>query len=412
MNTQAKELPIIMGEEGVIPQSPAYLFEQIINLVKDKVPGFTASLPPALITDLASTSVAATAVIDHARVDLINSLTPFGANIKVLTELANIYGIARGTQTNPSVEIVFYGLPGFYIGKGFLVGDGNHQYAASHPTVITTKGMSEPILCISTSPGTWAIPEGTVTQIITSVAKNYNITCTNLIDGVPGSDEENVTDWRSRILRAGMFTVQGTPDCLYSRLSQIQGVDPIHMAFRQPITGKWVVVVLGGDPNHVAHAIYETIPDLSTLTNHIEILPDDYKKSVTIYTGADNYVIPYVNPKTQNVWCVLLWNSIEVLIFDADSMTKLFADAFSEYVNLLPIGVPINTLIVQDLFLNAINDIVEISLISRVAVTIYIDGNIVNPEEGTSIVRGHEYGFFKCIERSVIVKEDINSQIS
>ena len=71
------DLPIIMTEAGAQPTSPKTLLANLISRVAQKVPGYTANLPPGLITDLASTATGAIALIDQARVDLINSVSPY-----------------------------------------------------------------------------------------------------------------------------------------------------------------------------------------------------------------------------------------------------------------------------------------------------------------------------------------------
>lgn len=75
------EIPITMTSAGAQPTPPNDLLVNLITRVAEKVPGYTANLPAGLITDLASTAVGALALIDQARVDLINSVSPYGANI-------------------------------------------------------------------------------------------------------------------------------------------------------------------------------------------------------------------------------------------------------------------------------------------------------------------------------------------
>jgi hypothetical protein len=48
--------------------------------VAAEVPDYTANLPGSLIEDISSTDVQALATIDQARVDAINSFSPYGAN--------------------------------------------------------------------------------------------------------------------------------------------------------------------------------------------------------------------------------------------------------------------------------------------------------------------------------------------
>lgn len=263
------ELPITMTSAGAQPTPPNDLLANLITRVAEKVPGYTANLPAGLITDLASTAVGALALIDQARVDLINSVTPYGANIPLLMQLGNMYGPQRGLSTNTSVYVVFTSLPGFGIPKGFIVGDGNYQYAVVRDTVIPESGQTEPVYCVATTPGSWAVPEGTVTQVITSVPKDQPVSCTNITAGLPGKSEQSWSSYRAEVMESGMFGVQGTPDCFKAMLKSVSGVRENLISFRQSSLGKWVAVVGGGDPYDVAYAIYKAVPDISKLTNDV-----------------------------------------------------------------------------------------------------------------------------------------------
>lgn len=77
-------LPIIMTSEGPQPTPATTIWQALIQAVSSQVPGYTANLPGSLIEDISSTDVAALAVIDQARVDAVNSVSPYGANASVL----------------------------------------------------------------------------------------------------------------------------------------------------------------------------------------------------------------------------------------------------------------------------------------------------------------------------------------
>src|SRR5437868_6226584 len=115
------DLPTVITAAGLQPQSPASLLAQLIAKIAATNPGYTANLPGSLVEDVSSTEVAGIAQCDSARVDLVNSLTPFGANDFLLTQLGNIYGVPIGEETNTSVFVVFTGSPSFVIAKGFTV---------------------------------------------------------------------------------------------------------------------------------------------------------------------------------------------------------------------------------------------------------------------------------------------------
>ncbi|CFQ49755.1 baseplate J/gp47 family protein [Yersinia similis] len=401
------EIPIIMTNAGAQPTSPQTLLANLITRVSEKVPGYTANLPAGLITDLASTAVGALALIDQARVDLINSVSPYGANIPLLMQLGNIYGAQRGVSTNTSVYVVFSGLPGFAIPKGFTVSDGNYQYVVTRDTAIPDSGQTEPVYCLATISGAWAVPEGTVTQVITSVPKEQPVTCTNITAGLPGREEQSWASYRAQVMASGMLGVQGTPDCLRALLKSVSGVQENLISCRQSSLGKWVVVVGGGDPYEVAYAIYKSVPDISVLTNDVSNLSGTSveKKTVSLTVSPDVYQIPYVIPTSQNVIVIITWNTVSESYVDPAGISLAVQQNVADYINAIEVGNPINLLQIQDIFRDSVKQLVDASLISMIDVQIGINGNIVSPTTGSSLVYSDTYAYFTTITSQIQVQK-------
>jgi Ubiquitin-activating enzyme E1 FCCH domain len=261
------QLPIIMGPQGPIPTSPATLRQQLITLVTSTNPGYTANLPAALIEDISSTDVGALVISNQFMVDLINSITPYGANQFILNQLGiEIYGIQPESATNTAVDVIFFGTPGFIIIPGFVIGDQIYQYICSDGGVINTNGQSLPIHAISTTVGTWAVPAGSVNTIITSVPLNVPLSVINPTDGIPSIGTEDVSSFRSRTLTAGLAASTGMDRYLKTLLWNIPGVVQRLVSVRQNLdTGRWVVLCGGGDPYQVAWCIYYALFDIQTL---------------------------------------------------------------------------------------------------------------------------------------------------
>jgi hypothetical protein len=72
-------LPLVMTQQGLQPASPADLRARLVAMVAAIVPDYTSNLPSTLVEDIASTDVYALVVSDSFLVDLVNSITPFGA---------------------------------------------------------------------------------------------------------------------------------------------------------------------------------------------------------------------------------------------------------------------------------------------------------------------------------------------
>lgn len=263
------DLPTVITAAGLQPQAPASLLAQLLAAVTATNPGYTATLPGSLIEDISSTDVASIALCDSARVDLVNSLTPYGANLFLLVALGNIYGVVPGTPTNTSVFVQFNGPAGFVIAQGFTVSDGTYQYIVQDGGIILTGDISAQLYAVATVSGTWAVPSGTVTQLISSVPNNIVLTVTNPEAGTPSSSAETAESFRARVLQAGLAISQGMTTSLKNALMNVPGVQPRLVSVLQQVGGGWEVICGGGDPYAIADAIFMSLFDISTLTGSV-----------------------------------------------------------------------------------------------------------------------------------------------
>lgn len=258
------DLPLIMTADGPVPTPPDTIRDTIIALATADAPGLTANLPGALIEDIVSTDVGACVVMDSARVDLVNSIAPTGANLFLLNQLAGIYGVLPGVDTNTSVFVVFTGPPGFLVSAGFTVSDGTHQYVVQDGGVVASSGVTQQLFAVATIAGTWAVPQNTVTQLITSVPTDVSLTVTNPQTGTPSGGAQSTEDFRQQVLQAGLASAQGMSRFLKTLLGNVPGVQSRLVSVRQS-GGGWEIIVGGGDPYLVAGAIYSALFDINTL---------------------------------------------------------------------------------------------------------------------------------------------------
>lgn len=269
------DLPTVVTSAGLQPQTPQQLLAALTALVAAQVPGITMNLPGSLIEDISSTDVGALALIDSARVEAVNSLTPLGANMFTLFKLGQLYlgqGTAPASPTNTSVEVVFTGSVGFVIAQGFTVSDGQFQYFVQDGGIVAGSGQSSPIACIASTPGTWAVPSNTVNEIVTSVPTGITLTVTNPLAGTPGAAQETAESFLTRVLQAGQAIGQGFPNFLRTLLNQVTGVNPALVSIRQTLTTPplWEIIVGGsGDPYEIAYAIYSALFDINNLTGSV-----------------------------------------------------------------------------------------------------------------------------------------------
>jgi len=271
---------------GAVPTSPTDLLNAEIAAATALSPGLTANLPGSLVEDMASTAVGAVVIQDQAFVDLVNSISPYTANPFILYELGAVYGVTQGVGSNTSVYVTFIGTPGFVISAGFIVSDGTYQYTVQDGGIVSASGQSSSLYCLANNAGSWAVPIGTVTTIVTSIPSGVTLTCTNESAGVPGATAQTIQSYQAQVIQAGQAIATGMPTFLKTQLQKVSGVQPNLISVRQPTSGTaWEVIVGGGDPYEVANAIYAGLFDISNLvgsTFQVTNITNAYPAVVTI----------------------------------------------------------------------------------------------------------------------------------
>src|ERR1035437_7234351 len=124
-------VPVVLTAAGRTNTPPATLNARVIANATAMAPGLTV-LPAGLIEDISSTDTGAMVIMDQLVTETIDSITPYGANAYLLTELGQIYlgqGSTAGSVSNTAVYIVVTGsAAGIPIPPGFTVSDGSNQY--------------------------------------------------------------------------------------------------------------------------------------------------------------------------------------------------------------------------------------------------------------------------------------------
>lgn len=279
------ELPLIMTAAGPMPTPPATIRQLLIQIVSGINPGYTV-LPAGLIEDISSTIVAALSLMDQARIETINSVSPLGANPFTLSQLGQIYGVMQGIGSNATVDVQFYAedddgnpLAGFTIPVGVIVSDGTNQYTLLEGTVTQTTGFSDTVTALANQYGTWAIPAGSVNQIVSQIPMNYTVTVSNPQAGFTATGPQSATAFRAQVLQAGLAASQGMGRYLKTLLGNVPGIQPNLVSVRQQTGGGWEIIVGGGDEYAVGDAILRSMIDTSTLTGSVML--------VTAFTEAN-----------------------------------------------------------------------------------------------------------------------------
>jgi len=259
------DLSVSYDAAGPVPKTADELRSDLVSRATALSPGITTDLPGSLIEDMASTGTGALLVADQIRVDLINSVGPLKANQYLLNLLAQQSGIsAQKSEGSTNVSVQFTGPSGFVIPQGFLVSDGTYTYSLSDATIIPASGVSSLATCEATLNGSWAVPVGSVNQILTSLPSDITITCTNPTAGTPGGAEETLYEFRERVWEGQMSTVQGYPGFIRQKLTDVNNVQARMVSVVQS-GDHWVIMCGGGDIYEMAAAIYKSAGDISRL---------------------------------------------------------------------------------------------------------------------------------------------------
>jgi hypothetical protein len=289
----------VVTSAGAQPTPPATLRANLVANVVATNPGYTANLPGSLVEDWASTGVGAITISDSAVVETINSISPYTANDFLLAQLGQIYigpGAAPGVPTNVSVSVVFTAtdpnsgapLGGVSVNIGFTVGDGTYQYVVQDGGVTGSNGQTQPLFCLATIAGQWAVATGTVSQLVTAPPAGVNLSCTNPLPGISNPVAETSEQYRTRVVQAGQAVAMGTTPLLKTLLGQVPGVQQrLVSTVQQP--GGWTVIVGGGDPYLTAGAILKSGVNIAGLVGATLSITNITQANPAVVTTATNH---------------------------------------------------------------------------------------------------------------------------
>lgn len=369
-------LPVIITTAGVQPTPPATINAQYLGDVLATNPGYTI-LPAGLIEDLSSTATGALVFIDTARVELLNSLTPYGANEFLLAQLGAQQGTFFGQPVNTSVNVVFIGTPGFVISPGFLVGDGSHVYQLVDGGIIGAGGSSSALTAVAVNSGSWAVPANTVTILLTSVPGAVTLSVTNPVSGTPATSTETAASYRSRVIQAGLVSAQGLPSFIKAMVRNVPGVVSRTVAVKATLGVGLQILAAGGDVDAVAYAIFSSVLDPSALIASVAHVGANVY--VTINDYPDSYQIVYTDPPTQVVTLALTWNTNQPNFTQGSAVGAAAVQPLADYINSIATGAPINMLELNDTFTTAVASILDENTISKMVWTVTIAGAGVAP---------------------------------
>lgn len=395
-------LPVVMSPAGAVPTSVSTLQANLIAAVQAINPTATLNLPASMIEDLLDTSVGDLSLIDQARVDAINSVTPLGANAYVLNQLGAQFGIPQGIGSNGSALVVFSGTIGYVVPAGFIVSDGTNQYAVQGGTIIGSSGSSAPVTVIATNPGVFSIPANSIVDIVSSVSSQYTVTVTNPNAGAPAQTAQTEASYRAQILQAGQAGAVGTLSYLRTQLQAVPGVNPLWVSVIQQSTGIEVICG-GGDTYAVANAILNSILNPAILLG--STVSSSRNVTVSIFDDPNTYSILYVAPPAQTVTMTVTWNTTLANFTGGAVVQSLAVPAMASFINAIPVGQPINVLGLQEAFQQAVATVLSAQNLTTLTFSVAINGTTTAPDAGTSIIVGDPESYFTAVNSGITVTQ-------
>jgi len=386
-------VPVVIGPNGPQPQTPQALIAQLISNAQALAPGITNDLPASLIEDVTSTQGAGLSIMDGARVEAVNSVSPNSANAFILTQLARALGYTLGSPTNTSVIVVFSGTPGYVIPKGFRVGDGTNVYGILSGGVIGASGQSLSLTASSISPGPFAVPANTVTQLLTSVPNTIQLAVNNPQPGIPALSAESWSSFRYRVQQGMLAACTSGPRLIKTLIGNVPGVPSNLIAAQAANGGIRVIVGGGGDVYQVAYAIFSAIENPAILQG--SAVDNSRNVAVTLYDPPDSFNIVYVNSPAQALTGQVTWNTSLANFTGGGAFPSLTQADLAAYINSLMPGQAINVNEMNTLFTADVSPVLSPTLLNRLIFALSINGVLTPEGAGTFSVPGDVEGYFQ-----------------
>ena len=133
------------------------------------------------------------------------------------------------------------------------------------------------------------------------------------------------------------------------------------------------------------------------------VTPNFRNVTATINSYPDSYTIPFVVPPAQTVTVTATWNTSSLNFVSPVGVAQLVQPAIAAYVNAIPVGAPINTLDMTNIFQTAVEPIIPTNLLTRLVFSVAINGITTAPATGTGIISGDPESYFSLAASAVTV---------
>jgi hypothetical protein len=135
------------------------------------------------------------------------------------------------------------------------------------------------------------------------------------------------------------------------------------------------------------------------------LTPNPRNVTASVYQNPDTYNITFVNPPQQTVTVSVTWNTTLPSFTAGVSVNQLAAPALQSYINSIYVGQPINLLEMTAVFQNAVADVIAAPNITTLTFAVTINGTVVTPGVGTSIIEGDPESYFYASATGITVAQ-------
>jgi len=384
-----------LSSSGWIIQSVETIRKNLQDAVIAINPNIRTTAPSGLFNGWTDTSVAPVIETQQTAAELVNSISPQFQNEPLLNQWGAEFGLTRGDATRRSVYVTFYGAVGFYINKDLLVStsDDKYKFKVIDGGVIGDSGLVT-LWCVSTSDESYnvAMAVNSVVKIQTSIPTEYGVTCTNLIEGFLGSEQETLADYRTRCMLSQRRTGTGCIEYAKELLAIANGNQQRLISIQQTDAG-YKIVCGGGDLMSIAGAIFKSGIDFTRL---VESTESERNITQQIINAPDLYAIKFVLPVALTISVSLTWNTQATTLIPDSTVALNTSSLINDYINNLVVGQKINLLEIKRVFQDGFDTISDSRYLSKLEISVSVNGITATPDEGTELISIDSEGYTVC----------------
>jgi len=365
---------IRITEEGFNPPTLEQVYTQLMEDAKKNVAGFT-QMPAEIQNNLVQESSIPMLYFLQGISALINNMLPTTANEQSFLNFGTGLGLIYHKERNTQVSLSFSGNAGTFIPEGLVCSD-----VHSIINVVTLnegfiqKNGNLTLLAESTADGAVQIDANIIT-ILSEIIEGISVI--NPSAGIEGASNENIDEYKKRVYRSIKTSAYGQINDLYAKISNVSGVNMLLFNPYEKVnadnTRELQVVVGGGSDLDVAIAInsgsgLSGIALTSTPSEGESVRT--VKVPITILNTSRDII--FTRPKQSKIDITIKYYT-NVYINNDQVYTVILAAYTKYFSERLFVGVPISLAKLQELFLQEMSVLIDVSNIGNIDFELTID---------------------------------------